>query len=150
MRGDELKWFKGYLVGRRQRVCVGEEKSTWSDVRRGVPQGSILEPLLFILYVNNLPQEVEHCQVKQYADDTTLSHVSSDAGSLECGLVEDLESVARWVDANKLKLNVKKTQMLLMSRKQREQELNQVKVRVGDKEIGKSGEWGGEVFGCGT
>ena len=132
-------------------MCVGEEKSTWSDVRRGVPQGSILGPLLFILYANDLPQEVEHCQVKQYADDdTTLSHVSSDAGSVESGLVEDLKSVARWVDANKLRLNVKKTQMVLMSRKQREPELNQVKVRVGDQEIGKSGEWGGEVFGCGT
>ena len=51
VRGDELEWFKGYLYGRRQRVCVGEEKSAWSDVRRGVPQGSILGPLLFILSV---------------------------------------------------------------------------------------------------
>ena len=138
VRGDELKWFKGYLDGRRQRVCVGEEKSAWSDVKRGVPQGSILGPLLFILYANDLPQEVQHCEVKQYADDTTLSHVSSDAVDLESGLVADLESVVRWVDANKLRLNVNKTQMLLMSRKRREQELEQVGVRVGDQEIGRS------------
>ena len=77
----------------------GEEKSAWSDVKRGMPEGSILGPLLFILYANDLPQEVQHCEVKQYADDTTLSHVSSDAVDLESGLVEDFESVVRWVDA---------------------------------------------------
>ena len=107
-------------------------------MKRGVPQGSIPGPLLFILYANDLPQVVQHCEIRQYADDTTLSHVSGDAGDLESGLVEDLESVAKWVDANKLRLNVNKTQVLLMSRKRREQELEQVEVRVGDQEIGRS------------
>ena len=69
--------------------------------------------------------------------DTTLSHVSRDA-ALESGMTEDLESVARWVDANKLRLNARKTQMLLMSRKRREQELEQVGVRVGDQEVERS------------
>ena len=67
-----------------------------------------------------------------------MTSSSSDAGDLESGLVEDLERVAKWVDANKLRLNVNKTQMLLMSRKRREQELEQVEVRVGDQEIGRS------------
>ena len=86
--GDELSWFKGYIGERRQRVCVGEVKSTWSAVKRGVPQGLILGPLLFILYVNDLPHIVQQCQVRQYADDTSLAHVSSDVRDLENGLTD--------------------------------------------------------------
>ena len=138
VRGDELMWFRGYLDGRRQRVCVGEAKSNWCDVLKGVPQGSILGPLLFILYANDLPQAVQQCRVKQYADDTTLSHVSRDVADLENGLTNDFESVVRWVDTNKLRLNVKKTQLLLMSRKRREHELEHVQVRIGGQEIARS------------
>ena len=64
--GDELLWFKGYLGGRRQRVCVGNARSEWTIIRRAVLQGSILGPLLFILYVNDLSQAVQQCSVKQY------------------------------------------------------------------------------------
>lgn len=48
LRGAELEWFTDYLSGRRQRVCIGGVRSEWTDVKRGVPQGSILGPLLFI------------------------------------------------------------------------------------------------------
>ena len=63
--GKELQWFRKYLDGRRQRVCVGGARSEWTTIRRGVPQGSILGPLLFILHVNDLPQAVQHCSVKR-------------------------------------------------------------------------------------
>ena len=58
VRGKELEWFDGYLSGKRQRVCIGEAKSKWTEVKRGVLQGSILRPLLFILYVSDLPKIV--------------------------------------------------------------------------------------------
>ena len=82
-RGEELEWFDGYLSGRRQRVCIGEAKSKWTEVKRGVPQGSILRPLLFILYVNDRPQIVQNSSVKQYADDTTMTLVAKDVAVLE-------------------------------------------------------------------
>ena len=128
MSGGELKWFEGYLEGRRQRVCVGDATSEWTGIRRGVPEGSILGPLLFILYANDLTQAVHQSKVKQYANDSTMSLVSSDAIWLEKGLVDDLQGVARWVEANKLQLNVKKTKLILLSRKRRAHELKNVEV----------------------
>ena len=112
MGGEELKWFDGYLEGRRQRVCLGDTKSEWADIRRGVSQGSILGPLLFILYANDLTQAIHQSKLIQYADDTTMSLVSNDISGLKEGLVNDLEGVARWIETNKLKLNGQKTQVL--------------------------------------
>ena len=126
--GIELGWFRGYLEGRRQRVCVGGAKSEWSVIRRGVPQGSILGPLLFILFANDLPHAVKHCSVHQYADDTTMSFKARDVCGLEDGIASDLEGVSKWVRDNKLKLNAGKTQLLLLGRRRRAQELDNVEV----------------------
>ena len=89
----------------RRLVCVGDTKSEWADIRRGMPQGSILGPLLFILYANDLTQAICQSKVIQYTDDTTMSLVSNDISGLKEGLVDDLEGVARWVETNTLKLN---------------------------------------------
>ena len=85
VRGREWKWFQDYLTGRRQRVCAGDEKSSWTNIHKGVPQGSILGPLLFTMYVNDLPKAVSQCHVKQYADDTTMFHAANSASELEAG-----------------------------------------------------------------
>ena len=110
IRGVALSWFMDYLTGRSQRVCVEQDRSDWIDVHKGVPQGSVLGPLLFILYVNDLPRVLEACTVKQYADDTTMSHTAVSASELEFSLNRDMEGITKWMDKNRLKLNVKKTQ----------------------------------------
>ena len=138
VRGMEWKWFQDYLTGRRQRVCVGDEKSSWTNIHKGVPQGSILGPLLFTMYVNNLPKAVSQCNVKQYADDTTMFHAANSASELEAVLEKDLNSVCQWVDENKLKLNVKKTQLLLLGRKGRAQELEDVNVTLNGEQLSRS------------
>ena len=117
---------------------MGGARSEWTTSRRGVPQGSILGPLLFILYVNDLPQAVQHCSVNQYADDTTMSFVSDDVCDLEGGLSSDLERVKTWVCDNRLKLNDGKTQMLLLSRRRRAHELEQVDVRIQGQKVTRS------------
>ena len=95
VRRGELSWFEDHLREKKQRVCVGDEFSVWSEIKRGVPQGSILGALLFTLYVNNLPQMVKRGEVRQYADDTTLSLVCKNACDLEEGLTKNVEVVAR-------------------------------------------------------
>ena len=138
VNGGELRWFQDYLHGRKQRVRISSAYSTWSDIRRGIPQGSILGPLLFNLYVQDLPEAVRECKSMQYADDTTLSLVRKNAKDLEHGLTEGAEKVAEWVRKNKLTLNVKKTQLLLLGRKRREANLNQVEVRMGEQVLPRS------------
>nr|VZI32233.1 unnamed protein product [Spirometra erinaceieuropaei] len=74
IRGDLLNWTRAYLVGRKQRVCIGENMSEWVNVTSGVPQCSVLGPLLFILYVNDSLQELD-CGKIMFADDVKLWQV---------------------------------------------------------------------------
>ena len=79
---DSPHWFQNYLTGRRQRVLVNGAVSTWRPVERGVLQGSILDPLLFGIFVNDLPVKINQCSVSLYADDTSLYHSSRDSAEL--------------------------------------------------------------------
>nr|VZI34139.1 unnamed protein product [Spirometra erinaceieuropaei] len=74
IRGDLLNWIRAFLVGRKQRVCIGDDMSEWVNVTSGVPQGSVLGPLLFILYVNDSLQELD-CGKIMFADDVKLWQV---------------------------------------------------------------------------
>ena len=107
IRQDSLNWFQNYLTGRRQRVLVNGTVSTWRPVERGVPQGSILGPLLFGILVNDLSVKIDQCSVSLYANDTALYHFSRDSAELKDTLESALDGVASWVDNNGLKMNVK-------------------------------------------
>ena len=110
VKGTELAWFTDYLRERRQRVVLNGVNSDWSDVTRGVPQGSILGSLLFIIFVNDLPDVVEHSTVSLYADDTTLYTSGGDAVNVGLLLEQDIQQVASWIQSNRLLINVTKTQ----------------------------------------
>ena len=84
-----LEWFRSYLSNRRHQTSCGNELSEPLPVTLGVPQGSILGPLLFLIYINELPGAVSHSQVSLYADDTVLYCFSKDPHQLEKKLNED-------------------------------------------------------------
>ena len=71
IRGKVLKWIEDRLEGRRQRVVLNGSASDWADVLSGVPQGSVLGPLLFVIYVNDIDQDL-HSKLLKFADDTKL------------------------------------------------------------------------------
>ena len=138
IRGGELGWFANFLNERRQRVCINGVQSGWTGILRGIPQGSILGPLLFTIYVNDLPQSVVHGRIKQYTDNTTLYAVSDNHVDLSNSLSMDLAGVTEWVERNGLKLNEAKTQMILLSRKKRSKELENVVVKLKGQEVARS------------
>ena len=72
MAGRLLNWFRDYLSGRTQRVVIADVPSSWSPVVSGVPQGSLLGPLLFVVFINDLPEAVSNGSSAIYADDTKL------------------------------------------------------------------------------
>ena len=84
------------------------------EVNCGVPQGSGLGPLLFIIYINDLPLSVKHSQVKMYADDTGLSFSSKNILTINERVNEDLKCLKIWLAGNKLSINVAKTNSLLI------------------------------------
>ena len=85
----------------------------------GVPQKTILGPLLFLLYINDLPNCLSSCEPRMYADDTHLTYAGDDADNIQLRLNQDLENVHNWLRANKLTLNMTKTEFMLIGSRQR-------------------------------
>ena len=71
IKGDLLNWFEDYLTDREQRVVIRGQSSNWGSIKAGVPQGAVLGPLTFIIYINDLAKGV-NCNLKLFADDTCL------------------------------------------------------------------------------
>ena len=114
VEGNEHRWFSNYLNGRKQRVKLEDCCSEWANVLRGVPQGSIFGPLLFLLYENDLPDVVTKCTMNMYADDVAIYFASKDVNEVADSLNEDLAHIATWIDTNRLKMNIGKTQLMTL------------------------------------
>ena len=85
---DVIGWFKSYLRSRKFHVNVHDKFSTTAELRCGVPQGSILRPLLFLLYINDMPQVVD-CDLFLYADDTSLLYQHKDLDQINKELTKN-------------------------------------------------------------
>lgn len=106
-----LQWIRAYLANRKQRVRINGSFSEYCDVTSGVPQGSVLGPLLFLLFINDLPDCIAFCPVKLYADDAKLCSAITSTNDID-NLSSDLKSVVTWSDTWNLKLSLKKCSCL--------------------------------------
>ena len=97
----ELSWFESYLSNRKQFCRANGVDSKIGDIEVGVPQGSYLGPLLFLIYVNDLPQAVQDSTVCMYADDTSLCYHSYDLTRLNEAINSDLKKLDTWLQGNR-------------------------------------------------
>ena len=115
---DAVEWFKSYLSERKQFVEVNGSKSSLETVTCGVPQGSILGPLLFIVYANDMVDEVD-CSLFLYADDSALIVRGKNIKDIETKLTLEMETVSKWLITNKLSLHLGKTESIVFASKKK-------------------------------
>ena len=128
---------KAYLTNRSQRIYVNGVVSDPQSIPFGIPQDSILGPLLFITYINDLPSVVTNCDIQLYADDTLLFYNSSLIEDIESCLSADLSNVISWLDSNFLFLNYTKTKVMLLGTHQRLAKVNDFCVSANSATIGR-------------
>lgn len=116
IRGSLLNWIKSYLENRKQRVKFMGEFSNTVDIESGVPQGSIIGPFLFLVFINDLVLLLPECLISIYADDLKLYKVIGDAND-SISLQRSLSKLYEWCKVNGMKLNVKKCAVITFSRK---------------------------------
>ena len=131
----QLTWFKDYLSNRKQATYWQGELSDFGTVTVGVPQGSILGPLLFILYINDLPKCLKHSQIHMYADDSTQEVIGQTINEVENKLNEDFEQVALWMANHKLTLHVGKTKAQLIGTTRKVNSNTQLKITYQGKAV---------------
>ena len=119
LRDISLAWFHSYLDNRQQVACVNGNLSEPRTITTGVPQGSILGPLLFIIYVNDIGACFEYASINLYADDTLFYFSGSSTAVVSQALSHDLANVSSWLRANKLSLHIGKTNSMVISSKRR-------------------------------
>ena len=119
IRGTALKWFQSYLVDRMQCTEIGNTQSNLEYIKCGVPQGSILGPLLFLLYINDIVLSSKIFKFTLFADDTSLFYSNKNADKATEIINKELANVSEWLAANKLSLNVDKSKLLIFNNKKK-------------------------------
>ena len=113
VRGVANKWFQSYRKNRSQHVSISGFDSNLKKVQYGVPQGSVLGPLLFLIYINDLHKAIKFSKTRHFADDTNLLINNSSLKQIKKDLNYDLRQLCKWLKANKISLNCRKTELII-------------------------------------
>jgi ribonuclease P/MRP protein subunit RPP40 len=127
-----VELLKSYVENRTQRLKLGSNTSKWEDIFKGVPQGSILGPLMFNVFINNMFYFVHNSDLYNYADDNTLSYEHTDCSTLKSVLEKDSETLIKWFDDNSMKANPDTFQAICIGKKAKE---NIPSFQIGNTEI---------------
>ncbi len=117
IHGQLLDWFADYLNDRLQRVVINGQYSDWGKVGAGVPQGSVLGPLLFLLYINDIVHVIHHCKIRLFADDTCLYIEVDDRDETARLINQDLEALSLWSKNWLVSFSAAKTKTITISNK---------------------------------
>jgi len=131
--GEVAQWIENWLEGRKQRVVLNGCSSDWVDVTSGVPQGSILGPILFVIYINDLDEGIKN-KIWKFADDTKLMGKSTEPKGVE-EIREDLQRLCRWAEKWQMAFNIDKCKVMHIGKKNRG-----AKYVMGSEEIKEVGE----------
>ena len=111
-RGKINEWLRSYLCERSQKVTINGISSESRVIHHGVPQGSVLGPILFLLYINDLHNCIKHSTTFHFADDTNLLNISHNYKKRKKEVNKDLKLLVQWLRANKMSLNNDKTELI--------------------------------------
>ena len=134
-----MAWLKSYLSNQKQFSRINGVDSSVQDINIGVPQGSCLGPLLFLIYIHDLPRALKNSKVSMFADDTSLSHQSNNISELNEVINQELKLVEKWLNVNKLSRNVLKAHSIFISTKPKHKTLETIneslKIKIRENEL---------------
>ena len=134
IRGLANNWFRSYLTNRQQFVSVNGFNSTKQTMNYGVPQGSVLGPLLFLIYINDLNKVIKFSTIQHFADDTNLLFVDKSLKKIQKYINLDLKFLCKWLKANKISLNASKTELIIF-RDPRKKSTHELKIKIDGKKL---------------
>ena len=128
IRGVAQKWFRSYLENREQFVAINDNRSLGCKISTGVPQGSILGPILFLLYINDIVNSSKFLRFILFADDTNIFYSGSNTDELFRVINQELAHVVRWFKVNRLSVNLKKTNFVIFGNTSKIKNLDKYKI----------------------